>query len=75
MDKNIIRKLRKEAEVAWLQHCNRCSEEGVWKSLNISLYDISTVGLSWRLKWIEERLDELIKDSSQQEYPGNPSHI
>ena len=62
MDKNIIRELKLQAEKAWLVHFNKCSEQNVWTILNATLYDIEIVGMSWKLKWIEQKLDEYIKE-------------
>lgn len=65
MDKNIIKKLRQQAEEEWIKHFNFCSDKNVWNILNASLYDIHIMGMSWKLKWIDEQLNKLTKEETQ----------
>jgi hypothetical protein len=62
MNKNIIRELRKQANEAWINHFNWCGDQKVWSILNVGLTEIRIVELSWKHKWIEQKLDEYLKE-------------
>jgi hypothetical protein len=57
IDGNLIRQLRQQAEQAWQKQLSKCTQEKIWTSLNASIYDIHMLGISWKLKWIEQELD------------------
>jgi hypothetical protein len=65
-ESNLIRQLRQQAEQAWQQQMTKCAQEKIWTSLNASIYDIHMIGLSWKLKWIEQALDRIQAEGSQQ---------
>jgi hypothetical protein len=75
MNSNIITKLRKQAEDAWIKHFNFCSDQGVWKTLDATLYDINLVAMSWKLRWIEEQLDKMAEKDLINDWPNDSSHI
>jgi hypothetical protein len=56
---NVITNLRIAAEKAWDNHFDECSNQGVWTKLNASLTDIKIFEQSWKIRWIESKLDEL----------------
>lgn len=57
VDANLIRQLRQQAEQAWQKQMSKLTQEKIWTSLNASIYDIHMLGISWKLKWIEQELD------------------
>jgi hypothetical protein len=59
MAENLIQDLRNQAQEAWNNHFNMCSEKGIWNLLNVSLSDIKSLELSWKLRWMEAKLDTL----------------
>ena len=75
MSSNIITELRKQAEEAWIKHFNFCSDQGVWKTLDATLYDINLVSMSWKLRWIEDQLNKIADKDLSMNWPSNSSHI
>lgn len=75
MNSTLIKDLRRQAEDAWTKHFNFCSEQNVWKILDASLYDINLVGMSWKLRWIEEQLDKMAEKDLSNDWPNDSSHI
>jgi hypothetical protein len=58
-DKNIIKTLRKEADVAWANHFDKCNDNGIWTALDASLSEISAFATTWKIRWIDKQLSEL----------------
>lgn len=75
MNSNIITELRKQAEETWIKHFNFCSDQGVWKTLDATLYDINIVAMSWKLRWIEDQLNKISNKDLSMDWPSNSSHI
>jgi hypothetical protein len=75
MNLNIITELRKQAEEAWIEHFNFCSDQNVWKILNATLYDVNLMAISWKLRWIEDRLNNVTEKDLSMDWPSNSSHI
>ena len=63
-DRNLIRHLRQQAEHAWREQMTKCTREKVWTTLNAGIYDIHMMGISWKLKWIEQELDRIAAASN-----------
>lgn len=61
---NVVRELKKKAEVAWIEHFNKCSDQRVWETLDVGLREMTIIELSWKLKWIEQQLDNLENSSN-----------
>ena len=61
---NVLRELRKKAEVAWMEHFNKCSDQRIWETLNIGLREMAVIELSWKHRWIEQQLDNLENSST-----------
>jgi hypothetical protein len=61
----IIKDLRTKAQEAWIEHFNRCSDSGIWTTLDVSISDIQSLETSWKLRWIEKELDNLEKSQAQ----------
>jgi hypothetical protein len=61
MEENILKTLRSQADEAWDKHFDTCSNAGVWKKMDATLTDIKVFESSWKIRWIETKLKELIK--------------